>query len=161
MGSIEIAFFIVSQWKTLQGWYRTQDYLFRMQSTCSKGAVRRNRCSFVKVGPTESRNTFGNEVNAQFLATILPMHSVGFHGGPSTLRPGGTFHTQSCHHGNDTKNQLVDVAHNFLFRVQIKDKHGHNSTNKNTRAWITVCLHKRHKWWQKWRLDIQLFKKKN
>lgn len=115
--------------------------LFWMQSTCSKGGMRRNRCSFVKVGPSESRNTFGNEVNTQFLATILPIHSVGFHGGPSTLRPGGTYISQSCHHGNDKKNQLVDVTHNFLFRVQIKNKRGPN--NKNARAWITDCLRKK------------------
>lgn len=44
----------------------------------------------MKVGPTESHNPFGNEVNAQFFATILPIHSAGFHGGPSTPRPGGT-----------------------------------------------------------------------
>lgn len=55
--------------------------LTALQTTCSKGAARRNRCSFVKVSPTESCNTFGNEVNAQFLATIPPMHSVGFHCG--------------------------------------------------------------------------------
>lgn len=64
--------------------------LFWMQSTRCKGAMRRNRCSFVKVSPSESRNIFGNEANTQFRATMLPIHSVGFHGGPSTLRPGGT-----------------------------------------------------------------------
>lgn len=93
--------------------------LFGMLSThAGRGAMRRNRCSFVKVGLTETRNPSGNEVNAQFFAKMLPIHSAGFHGGLCTLRPEAlAFHTLSCHHGNDTKNQMVDVAPKFLLCV--------------------------------------------
>lgn len=61
-----------------------------MHSAHSKAGLRRKRCSFVKVDPSESHNSFGNEVNAQFFSTILPILSAGFHGGPSTPRPGGS-----------------------------------------------------------------------
>lgn len=61
-----------------------------MHSAHSKTGLRRKRCSFVKVDPSESHNSFGNEVNAQLFSTILPILSAGFHGGPSTPRPGGS-----------------------------------------------------------------------
>lgn len=56
-----------------------------------------------------------------------------------------TFHTQSCHHGNDTKNHLVDVAHNFPFNVQIKDKRGHIDVQEHKKMNNWLPMQKRHK----------------
>lgn len=108
----------------------------RMQSTCCKAAMRRNRCSFVKVALlSESRDAFGSEVNTQFGVTILSIHSARFHGGlpPRQDQEALTLHTQRCHHGNHTGKQPVDFSHRtffffFSFSVQIDGERGRKSS---------------------------------
>lgn len=118
-----------------------------MQSTYSRGGMRRNRCSFVKVGPTESHNPFGNEVNAQFLATILPIHSAGFHGGPSTPRPGGTCISHlELSPWTRHKDICWWMLHITLCSVsKLRTSMDTLQIIKNTRAWTNGCL----RWSQK------------
>lgn len=90
----------------------------------------RNRCSFVKVALTptppllspphppttqsESRDAFESEVNTQFHATILTIHSAQFHGGlaPRQDQEALALHTQQRrHHGNHTGTQPAEFSH--------------------------------------------------
>lgn len=64
-----------------------------------------------------------------------------------------TFHIQSGHHGNDTKNQLANVAHNFCSVSK-----GQVWTHTNRRAWIIDCLHRGHEMWQIRKPDVWHYK---
>lgn len=100
-----------------------------MQCVRSKDGLRRKRCSFVKVDPTESPNPFGNEVNAQFFPAIPPSRSAGFHGGRPP-RGGRISHFQPSpwRWHKDICWWMLHVT--FLLCVQVKVKSWHTSKRK-------------------------------
>lgn len=107
-----------------------------------KGGRRRNRCSFVKVGPAEKPQSIW-----EWGECTISRHNPAY---PFCWISRWPLHTETRRHLHFTlravtmetaqRHLLVDVAHNFLLGVQIKDERGHTSNKKNTGARTSGCL---------------------